>query len=220
MRWVGTIDNGRVGEHRVVLDAPDGQAPLEWRRIRLDLKEPTRAGGTTLYLLTTVPAATAEAGALAARYQHRWTLEKAFLHLTVPRRCEITTLGYPKTARFGLAVAVVAYNGLAVVKAARRRVHGAEALDEGLSGYYLVHEMANVAASLDALMEPSDWAVFQTLPWAAMVAWLVATAERVQRRQYRQPPRRSKKRPGRRVHNPTCPPVSVARVLAARKTSK
>jgi hypothetical protein len=93
---------------------------------------------------------------------------------------------------------VVAYNLLAVVKATLRQVYGANAIDEGISGYYLVNEMGNVAESLETLVEPDDWAVFQTLTAAAMAAWLVETAGRVQLRKYRKHPRRPKKPPGKR----------------------
>jgi hypothetical protein len=103
-------------------------------------------------LLSTVPAEAVDACTLARLYRERWTLEKAFLHLTVRLRCEINTLAYPPRALFGLAMAVMAYNVLAVVKATLRQVYGAEAIDEGLSGYYLVNEMANVAQSLETLV--------------------------------------------------------------------
>jgi hypothetical protein len=139
------------------------------------------------------------------------------LHLTLQLRCEIDTLAYPPAALFGLAMAVVAYNGLAVVKATLRQVHGAAAIDDGVSGYYLVHEMARVTESLETLVEPRDWAVFQTLPLATMAAWLIATAEHVQLRKYRKHPRGPKKPPVKRTHDPHRPHVSVARLLAQRQ---
>lgn len=142
------------------------------------------------------------------------------MHLTVQLRCEINTLAYPPAALFGLAMAVVAYNVLAVVKATLRRVYGAEAIDEGVSGYYMVNEMAHVAESLETLVEPEDWAVFQTLTLAAMATWLIETAGRVQLRKYRKHPRGPKKPPVKREHDPKRPHVSVARVLAQRKKDK
>ena len=152
-----------------------------------------------------------------ASTSERWTLEKAFLHLTIQLRCEINTLAYPPAALFGLAMAVVAYNSLAVVKATLRQVHGAAAIDDGVSGYYLVNEIARVAESLETLVEPRDWAVFQTLTLATMAAWLLATAEYVQLRKYRKHPRGPKKPPVKRTHDPHRPHVSVARLLALRQ---
>ena len=217
MRPSGEIDSGRVAEQRVLIDHPEGRGTLELRRIRLPLNEPTRDGETTLYLFGTVPTEAADACTLAQLYRERWTLEKAFLHLTVPLRCEINTLAYPPAALFGLAMAVVAYNVLAVVKATLRRVHGAEAIDEGVSGYSMVNEMAHVAESLETLVEPEDWAVFQTLTLAAMATWRIETAGRVQLRKYRKHPRGPKKPPVKREHDPKRPHGSVARVLAQRK---
>lgn len=220
MCLIGEIDSGRVSEQRVLIANPDGPGTLEVRRIRLELNEPTREGETELYLLSTVAAEVADACTLARLYRERWTLEKAFLHLTVQLRCEINTLAYPPAALFGLAMAVVAYNVLAVVKATLRQVYGAEAIDEGLSGYYMVNEMANVAESLETIVEPEDWAVFHTLTLAAMASWLIETAGRVQLRKYRKHPRGPKKPPVKREHDPQRPHVSVARVLAQRKKTK
>lgn len=217
MRVIGEIDSGRVSEQRVLIDAPDGSGPLEVRRIRLALHQPTRDGDDALYLLTTVPAAAADACTLARLYRERWTLEQAFWHLTVQLRCEINTLAYPPAALFGLAMAVVAYNGLAVGKATLRQVHGAEAIDEGVSGYYLVNAMARVAESLETLVEPQDWTVFQTSTLTAMAAWLIATAGCVQLRKYRKHSRGPKKPPVPRTHDPHRPHVSVARLLAQRQ---
>ena len=220
MRVIGEIDSGWVSEQRVLIDHPEGPGTLEVRRIRLELNAPTREGETELYLLTTVPWEAADACTLARLYRERWTLEKAFLHLTVQLRCEINTLAYPPAALFGLAVAGVAYNVLAVVKATLRQVYGAAAIDEGVSGYYLVNEMAHIAQSLETLVEPDHWAVFQTLTLAAMATWLIETAGRVQWRKYRKHPRSPKKAPLKRAHDPQRPHVSVARVLAQRKKDK
>ncbi len=220
MRVIGEIDGGRVSEQRVSIDPPDGSGALEVRRLRLQLDVPTRDGDDTLFLLTTVPAEAADAWALARLYRERWTLENAFLHLTVQLRCEIHTLAYPPAALFGLAMAVVAYNGLAVVKATLRPVDGAEAIDDGVSGYSLVNEMARVAESLETRVEPRDWAVFQTLTLATMAVWLIATAGRVQLRKYRKQPRATKKPPVLRTHDPRQPHLSVARLLAQRRQAK
>jgi hypothetical protein len=54
------------------------------------------------------------------------------LHLTQELRCELDTLAYPPAALFAFALAVVAYNALAVVKAALRRVPGSAAEDGNL----------------------------------------------------------------------------------------
>lgn len=132
-------------------------------------------------------------------------------------RCEINTLGYPRAALFGFACAAVAFNVLAVVKAALRQAHGREVVDQSVSSYYLALEMANVAESLTPVLDPQDWTVFQTLSLAVMAAGLVQTAGRVKLRKYRKHPRGLKKPPPERVHDPQRPHVAVARILAERK---
>lgn len=218
MRPVATTDQGQLSEQRVILAAPEGGAPLQLRRIRLELSTPTREGETTLYLLTTLPVTAADAALVATLYRERWTLETAFLHLTTELRCEIETLAYPPAALFGLAMAVVAYNAWAVVKATLRRVHGAETIDTQVSGYYLVNEMGRVDESLGTLVTPEEWALFHRLTPSAMAAWLLATAQHVQLRKYRKHSRGPKKRPPTRTHDPNRPHVSVARLLAQRQT--
>jgi len=170
MRPAGRSDQGVLSEQRVTISAPDAQQTLELRRIRLELDTPTRDGETRLYLLTTRPKTHADAAQIAALYRERWTLEKAFLHLTTQLRCEIDTLAYPPAALFGLTMAIVAYNALAVIKTALRQVHGTETIDTQVSGYYLVNEMARVSDSLETLVTPEEWAEFHTLSPEAMAA--------------------------------------------------
>ncbi|WP_245232671.1 transposase [Thiorhodococcus minor] len=218
MRLVATTEHCQLSEQRVTLAAPDGGECLELRRIRLELSTPTREGETTLYLLTTLPVTAADAALVATLYRERWTLETAFLHLTTELRCEIETLAYPPAALFALAMAVVAYNAWAVVKAALRRVHGADTVDTQVSGDYLVNEMGRVGESLEALVTPEEWAIFHTFTPTAMPAWLLASAQQVQLRKSRKHSRGPKKHAPARTHDPSRPHVSVARLLAQRQT--
>jgi hypothetical protein len=206
-----------VAEQRVRLGTADEREGMALRRIRIELDPPTRKGETTIYLLTTLPPAAASALKLAELYLTRWTSETAFLRLTVELRCELNTRGYPRAALFGFAAATVAFNVLAVVKAALRRAHGVELIEQPLSSYYLVQEMATVAEALLQVLDPEDWTVFQSLSVAAMAAWLLELADQVNLRQYRKHPRGPKKTPPKRAHDPQRPQVSVARVLTERQ---
>jgi hypothetical protein len=220
MRTCGRIATGQVAEQRVRLGPADELDGLELRRIRIELDEPTRDGETALYLLTTVPPEAASALTLATLYLTRWTIETAFLRLTVELRCEIDTLGYPRAALFGFAVAAVAFNVLAVVKAALRRAHGVDRIEQTLSSYYLTNEIANVTEAWITVLDPEDWAVFQTLSVAAMAAWLLELAGYVNLRKYRKHPRGPKKTPPKREHDSQRPHVSVARILTERKAQR
>jgi hypothetical protein len=214
MRDCGRTATGTVAEQWVHL-GPRDHPGLRLRRIRIRLDRPTRNGESTLYLLSTVPPELADARTLADLYRGRWTLEKAFLHLTLELRCEIDTLAYPPAALFGLACAVVAFNGLGVVKAALRAAHGLEAVEQ-VSGYYLAIELGNVAESLDAMLDAQDWAVFHIVPLATFAAWLRAQAARIDLRRDRKSRRGPKKPAPQKCHDPKRPHVSVARVLAQR----
>ena len=90
----------------------DGREGVKLRRIRVELDAPTRHGESELYLLSTVPESVADAPTLARLYRQRWTIERAFLHLTVQLRCEVNTLSYPPAALFALACAMVNTKGL------------------------------------------------------------------------------------------------------------
>jgi IS4 transposase len=102
----------------------DGDGVMEMRRIRLQLDQPTRGKETELFLLTDLPPGHAGAPLVAETYRRRWTLEDVFQSLTEALNCEINTLADPKAALFGFCVALVAYNLLAVVRAALRSEHG------------------------------------------------------------------------------------------------
>jgi hypothetical protein len=213
----GRIATGTLSEPRVPLGAANDPRGLLRRRLRLPLDRPTRDGETTLYRLTTRPPEAASALALAELYLTRWSIEAACMRLTVEWRGAIDTLGYPRAALLGLAVAVVAFTGLAVVKAARRRAPGVEVIEQTVSSYPVANEMANVAEALATVLDPQDWAVFQTLSQAAMAAGRLQRAGPVNLRQYRQPPRGPKKPTPKRVQDPKQPHVSVARILDQRK---
>ena len=173
-----------------------------------------------LYLLTNLPAQAASAVTVVELYLTRWTVETAFLRWTVELRCEIDTLGYPRAALVGFAVAAVAFNVLAVVKAALRQVHGMAVIEQTVSRYSLTTEMANLAKALETVLDPEDWAVFHALSTATMAAWLLELAGRVNLRKYRKHPRGSQKTSPQRKHDPQRPHVSVARILEERKARR
>ena len=114
---------------------------------------------------------------------------------------------------------MVAYNALAVIRAALRRTYDAHTIDTQVSGYYLVNEMARVTDSLDALVAPEEWAVFHTLTPQAMAEWLLSTAEQVQLGKYRKHSRGPKKPAPPRTQASKKTHVCVARLLAQRRTT-
>ena len=69
---------------------------------------------------------------IAELYLLRWTIEKHFQFLTQSLHCELPGLGQPRAALFGFAMALLAGNALAVVRASIRSVHGVLAEAEDL----------------------------------------------------------------------------------------
>ena len=70
----GRCATGRLFEQAVRLSDGRG-ATLLVRRITVELDRPTRDGDVAIHILTNLPAAVADAAAVAALYHRRWTLE-------------------------------------------------------------------------------------------------------------------------------------------------
>jgi len=85
-------------------------------------------------------------------------------HLT----CEIKTLCYPRAAVFAFCLALMAWNGMLVIHAALRSVHGEETVQENLSGYYLSLEISQVYHGMMIAIPAEEWAVFQNLTTAQL----------------------------------------------------
>jgi hypothetical protein len=141
LRSVGRMETGHGAEQRVQGgDAQGGAQPF--RRLRVKREQATRDGDRVLDSLPHVPLRTASAKRVARWYRKRWTLETAFPHLEASVPAAINPLGYPKAALVGLCLAWVAYNMVAVVIAAWRSVHGPETIDQELSLYDVVTDIA------------------------------------------------------------------------------
>ena len=156
----GRIDTGVVYEQRIRVWDEDGGSHL-WRRIVLKLDQPTREGETQIVILTNLPKRSASAQKIARLYRQRWTIERAFQELAEHLNAEINTLGYPPAALFAFCLALVAYNLLAVVKAALRCIHGVEKIEKELSGYYLANELANTYRGMMIAIAPEQWGLFR-----------------------------------------------------------
>src|SRR5205823_1238647 len=103
------------------------------------------------------------AAAVARSYRARWTVEKHFRSLADEPHGERQGPGEPRAALFASAMAVVAGNALAVVRAAPRRAHGAEAEGEGegrVSGHCRADEVAADYRSPSKLILPAQWLAF------------------------------------------------------------
>jgi Transposase DDE domain len=218
LRPMGRIETGQVAEQRVHVRDAQGETH-RFRRIRVKLNQATRDGDRVLYLLTNVPLRKASAKRVARLYRKRWTLETAFQHLEAYFHSEINTLGYPKAALFGFCLALIAYNMLAVVMAALRSVHGGEAIDQGLSLYYVANDIAQTYHGMMIAIPEDEWHIFRRMRPAEMVATLRALAQKIRLEAYRKSPRGPKKPRPKRENTTKAPHVSTAKLLRNREVN-
>lgn len=211
-RSAGRVETGEVAEQSISVEDLEGRAHI-FRRIRVELEEPTRDGERVLYLLTNLPRKAASAKTIARLYRKRWTIETAFQQLEGHLHSEINTLGYPQAALFGFCVALVAYNALAVVWAALRAEHGEKTVDEQLSGYYIANEIAETHRGMMIAIAAIHWQIFVTMSDDEFADILRQLAEKVYLPAFRKHPRGPKKPPPKRQGSKKQPHVSTARLL-------
>lgn len=210
-RSVGVNASGDLYEQRVRVGG------LVCRCIRVRLFQPLRDGTTELRLLTNVPANKAGAKRLAELYRSRWQIETAFQELTENLRCEINTLGYPRAALFGFALAVTAYNLLVFL---RQALATGAACPPGteLSSYYLANEVAAVWEGLAIAVPAQRWQCFATLSASDFAAWVRGVVGGIDGRRYRKS-RRGPKKPTQVKRTRRGAHRSTARVLKGHKKS-
>lgn len=123
----------------------------------------TRDGEKEIAILTNLPKTDVSAKMIAELYRKRWNIETMFQELEAHLHSEVNTLGYPKAALFSFCIALVAYNVLAVVKAALRAQHGEETIENELFGYYLA---GNIARTYDGMIIALPSKLWQSPSWS------------------------------------------------------
>lgn len=213
-RVVGRNASGLVSEQKVRGYLPDDQ-PTEWRRIRVQLDQPTRDGQREVYVLTNLPVEVADALKVAELYLGRWTIEHVFQDIEACLESEINTLAYPRAVLLALCIGFVAYNVLALVKGAMRAVHGAQKVEREVSVYYMAEELGNTQRGLEIAVPDQTWERIRRLSPEQMAQEMLRLAEKMNLRHYKKHPRGPKKpRPPRRQLSPGNN-VSTARLLLA-----
>jgi DDE family transposase len=208
----GQSATGTVYEQLVeATDAETGEV-LKLRRIEIRLIEKTRDGERSLAVLTNLPDQVT-AVAIAQLYLERWTIEKHFQFLTQSLHCELPGLGKPQAALLAFALAVLAGNALAVVRASIRSVHGREAEAE-ISGYYLANEIGYDYHTLMKYLPAERWVGWRDLPAESMARLLTAVAQHVNLKVLRRNQRGPKKPPKiKPVYNKKHKHYSTHRIL-------
>jgi hypothetical protein len=211
-------ETGWVSEQRVWV-CRNGQRVLQARLVHVRLKRPTEDGDWVVEILTNLPARV-KATKVANLYLKRWKIEGAFHELTVALNCEVSTLGYPKAALFGFCVAVVAYNVLAVLKAAMRVVHGEEKVQKEVSGYYMALEWSIVYAGMMIALPAARWEVFAQMSAKELAGYLRDWASKINMQKIKKaPPRKPTKEKTKPIKDKS-PHLSTARLLAEAKKDR
>jgi len=210
----GSAETGAVFEQDVQV------GKTSCRSVVLRLNEPTADGDAEIRLLTNLSPEQASAASVADVYRRRWRIEGSFLELTTSLRCEVNTLGYPKAALLGFALAVCACNVLRVVSGALEQAEEPSPDATGdpweASSYAVAVELRVAYDGLAVCVPPGVWDVFAGWSAGELAAWLIDVARKADRKRYRKS-RRGPKQPVERVKaGRKAAHRSTARLLAQR----
>jgi hypothetical protein len=211
----GKTETGKVTEQRIAVVNELGEK-IQFRLIRLYLKNKTRDGDATIAIITDLPRASASAALIVELYRNRWKIETSFQELEKFWNSEINSLGYPPAALFGFCVALVSHIILAVVKAALSSAHGNDIVDNKLSGYYVADEISGGFRGMQIMIEADEWKIFQQASQAEVIKLLMQLASNVKIASFLKSPRGPKKPATKRKADPKHPHVSIAKILAER----
>jgi IS4 transposase len=189
-RKIGRVETGVVYEQTVTIPADEDPAKgvLYLRRIEIQLDEPTEDGDTVIRLLTTLPRSV-QARAIARLYRKRWTIERLFGRLEAALQSEIRTLSHPRAALLAFALAVVAFNVLALIEAAIAATHDLDAEGIALSTYYVADDVRSTYTGMMIAILAEVWARYDAQSPRAFAATFRQLATRVDPKTLRSHPR-------------------------------
>lgn len=214
---LGRIETGVVYEEPIAI-LPEGGEPWQARRITVQLDQATRDGDREIHVLTNLPE-NVGACQVAELYRRRWTLETAFQELEATLHGELQTLAYPRAALFAFALALTAYNVLSTVKAALRGEHGAEKIEQEVSGYYLADEVAGTWRGMMIVVPTAYWNErFALQTPQQMAQFLRHAARHIRLAAFRKHPRGPKKPPPK-MNKKHRGHVSTKKILQQRRSN-
>jgi IS4 transposase len=216
-RACGRTDTGEVREQRIELSG----AAAPWRRIELTLDTPTEAGESVIWLWSNLPEQI-EARQIAQLYRRRWCVESMFQRLEAALHSEIRSLGHPRAALLGFAVAVLAYNVLALLQRCIEQAHQATHPALQVSTYHLALQIRSGYEGMLIALPAEQWPAYDDADPATVAAHLTWLARNVVPRQLAASPRGPKRTAKKgyvdaavaRKH------VATARVLAQAKAKR
>jgi IS4 transposase len=213
-RQRGQTATGQVHEQHVIIKLKE--RTLRLRRITVVLDKPTRNGDSEVHVLTNLPAKKATAIQVANLYQKRWRIENRFYEVTQTLECEPNTLGYPQAALFAFCLAMVAANGVALMRASLRTVHDPEAI-ANMSNHYMAKEIRQTTAGMLVVLPPDKWQRFNKMSPAELATILREVASHVNPVRYKKAKRGPKKPPPAKGKFQSGAHVSTYKLLKAAK---
>lgn len=125
-------------------------------------------------------------------YRRRWTIDGLFGRLEAALRSEIRTLGHPRAALLAFALAVVAFNVLAVIEAAVAAAHDLDAAGIAVSTYYVADDVRTHYTGMMVAILAEVWAGYAAQSPRELAATLRRLAARVDPATLRKHPRAPK----------------------------
>jgi len=221
LKRVGRIETGQVRTQKVECIDPQGRR-RRMRRVVLELDQPTEDGETTIRLLTNTSVRQLSACSAARMYRNRWRIENMFQRLEAALHSEVRALGAPRAALLAFAVAVVAYNVLALVQRAIRVAHPPEQTGIELSFYYVANELRSHYAGMMVALPQQTWRHTDFDSPKQLARRLLQLARCVDPRKLRKRPRspKPKPRPGYAPASAARRHVATSRVLQAGRVTE
>lgn len=173
-RECGRIPSGNVHEQAISI----ATGPRPWRRISVCLDAATDDGDREISLWTNLPQ-DISAATIAGLYRKRWKIEGMFQRLEAVLNSELTALGHPRAALLGFAVAVLAYNMLAVLKKSVEHANRKEAPSLDASTYYIAMLVNDALLTSLLLLPPGSFLRWTDAPAHELTDYLLRLASRI-----------------------------------------
>lgn len=211
---IGSTNTGVVYEQAIRVCGAEGECTF--RRITVELFEPTRDGDTVIHLISNVPAGSARATDLADGYLHRWEIENAFHVLTLTLNCESETNSYPRCAILQFCVAMVAFNARRLLFGALYGVHKEEDVD-AMSEQKVALASVRVLPGLLIAIDNNEWNRNVPNFGEELARFLQETARHVNPRAYKKSIRGAKKPRPDLIRSKSGTHLSAAKLIRSRK---
>ncbi len=171
LAYCGRVETGEVYEQAIGVDMQQ----KFWRRIELRLDRPTEAGDSAICLWSNLPD-TVSALQIARLYRQRWRIEGMFQRLESVLHSEIRSLGHPRAALLGFALAVIAYNLLSTLKRSIEHAHHDTLPQLDISTYHLAVQIRSGYEGMLIALPESSWQSWSGAPFGVVAQYLVDLA--------------------------------------------